>query len=72
MADNGLDEARLFEGIGAQIEKKFGHLGEKVVDENVLVIRRGFDEVKSLDPENLSDDGRRGRQGPDHPRAARP
>ena len=41
----GLDEKRLFEGIRAQTEKKFGHLGVRVVEDNIRVIRRGWDEV---------------------------
>ncbi len=50
----GLDEQRLFEGIKKQLVKKFGHLGEKVVDDNVRVIRRGYDEVVRLDPAALA------------------
>jgi pyruvate-ferredoxin/flavodoxin oxidoreductase len=45
MEREGLDEEALFAGIRAQIEKKFGHLGERVVEDNVRVIRRGFDEM---------------------------
>ncbi len=41
----GLGEQELFEGIRAQTEKKFGHLGKHVVEDNVRVIRRGWDEV---------------------------
>ena len=41
----GIDEARLFEGIRAQMQKKFGHRGAQVVEDNVRVIRRGWDEV---------------------------
>ncbi len=43
-------EARLFEGIGAQLQKKFGHRGTAVVEDNVRVIRRGFDEVHVVEP----------------------
>jgi pyruvate-ferredoxin/flavodoxin oxidoreductase len=45
----GLDRDRLFEGIRKQLAKKFGHLGERVVEDNVRVIRRGFDELVELD-----------------------
>lgn len=41
-------EARLFEGIRAQLKKKFGHRGAAVVEDNVRVIRRGFDEVLAV------------------------
>ena len=49
MEKEGLDEKKLFDGIRKQIEKKFGHLGQAVVEDNVRVIRRGFDEVKLLE-----------------------
>jgi pyruvate-ferredoxin/flavodoxin oxidoreductase len=45
MEAEGLDEETLFAGIKKQLEKKFGHLGQRVVDANIEVIRRGFDEV---------------------------
>ena len=38
-------EARLFDGFRAQFTKKFGHRGGSVVEDNLRVIRRGFDEV---------------------------
>jgi len=44
----GLNEEQLFEGIKKQIEKKFGHLGARVVEDNIRVIRRGFDEVEAV------------------------
>ncbi len=47
----GLDEQRLFEGIKKQLQKKFGHLGARVVEDNVRVIRRGYDEVEAVDVE---------------------
>lgn len=43
-------EARLFEGIRAQLTKKFGHRGTAVVEDNVRVIRRGFDQVLAVEP----------------------
>ncbi len=46
--NEGLDEAGVFEGIKAQIESKFGKLGQRVVDDNMRVIRRGFDEVTAV------------------------
>jgi pyruvate-ferredoxin/flavodoxin oxidoreductase len=44
----GLDEDKLFEGIRAQIQHKFGHRGERVVEDNVRVIRRGYDELREV------------------------
>jgi pyruvate-ferredoxin/flavodoxin oxidoreductase len=50
----GLDEAKLWEGIQKQMQKKFGHLGQRVVDDNLRVIRRGYDEVQAVDTERLA------------------
>jgi len=43
-----VSEARLFEGIHHQLEKKFGGKGATVVEDNVRVIRRGYDEVVAV------------------------
>ncbi|MBW2713924.1 MAG: 2-oxoacid:acceptor oxidoreductase family protein, partial [Deltaproteobacteria bacterium] len=53
MEQEGLSEERLFEGIRKQLSKKFGHLGERVVEDNLRVIRRGFDEVEEVDYRQL-------------------
>ncbi len=45
MKRESLDEATLFDGIRAQMQAKFGGKGERVVEDNVRVIRRGFDEL---------------------------
>ncbi len=50
----GLAEDKLFEAIRAQLKKKFGHLGERVVEDNVRVIRRGYDEIRNVDTERLA------------------
>jgi len=57
MSTHGLSRERLFEGIHKQTAKKFGHLGERVIEDNIRVITRGFDEVQALDPEELGDEG---------------
>ncbi len=44
----GMDEEALFAGIRRQIEAKFGKLGERVVEDNMRVIRRGYDEVAEV------------------------
>ncbi|MEX2284879.1 MAG: 2-oxoacid:acceptor oxidoreductase family protein [Gemmatimonadota bacterium] len=51
MTSEKLDETRLFEGIHKQLEQKFGKHGKHVVDDNLRVIRRGFDEVKQFEVE---------------------
>jgi pyruvate-ferredoxin/flavodoxin oxidoreductase len=53
----GLDQETLLDGIRKQLKKKFGHLGEKVVEDNVRVIRRGYDELVAVDPANLTMEG---------------
>jgi len=57
MTTHGLSRERLFEGIHKQLSKKFGHLGERVVEDNMRVITRGFDEVNALDLAELEDAG---------------
>ena len=57
MEREGLDDEKLFEGIRAQLNKKFGHLGGRVVEDNVRVIQRGFNEVVELDHEALGEEG---------------
>ncbi len=41
----GLSEAQLLKAIEDQLNKKFGSKGQRVVDDNMRVVRRGFDEV---------------------------
>jgi len=43
-----LDEARLFESIREQLQHKFGAKGKRVVEDNVRVVRRGFDEIREI------------------------
>ncbi|MFH0944899.1 MAG: 2-oxoacid:acceptor oxidoreductase family protein, partial [Planctomycetota bacterium] len=56
MASEGLDRDQLMKGIEAQLKKKFGHLGEGVVKDNLRVIQRGFDELQTLDVASLTAD----------------
>ena len=55
LAREGKDESALFEGIRHQLEKKFGHRGGHVVDDNLRVIRRGFDEVRAVQITPIAD-----------------
>jgi pyruvate-ferredoxin/flavodoxin oxidoreductase len=48
MSDRGFDEAQLLEAIRRQLEHKFGHLGARVVEENLKVIKRGYDELQEI------------------------
>ena len=42
-------ESALFDGIRAQLTKKFGAKGGHVVEDNLRVIRRGFDELREVE-----------------------
>jgi pyruvate-ferredoxin/flavodoxin oxidoreductase len=48
-AQEKLSEEQIFAGIRSQLQRKFGKLGDQVVDDNLRVIRRGYDEVIELD-----------------------
>lgn len=50
LAREGMSEQSVFEGIRAQLQKKFGKKGVQVVEDNVRVIRRGFDELVPVEP----------------------
>lgn len=43
-----LTEASLFEAIRFQVEKKFGSKGARVVEDNMRVVQRGFDELVEI------------------------
>jgi len=44
----GLDEDGLFAAIEDQLRHKFGAKGERIVQDNVRVVRRGFDEIVEI------------------------
>ncbi|MES9927399.1 MAG: 2-oxoacid:acceptor oxidoreductase family protein, partial [Candidatus Thiodiazotropha sp. 6PDIVS] len=48
MEMSGLDEKKLFSAIEAQLEAKFGSKGRRVVEDNLRVVRRGFDEIHEI------------------------
>ncbi len=56
----GLDEAKLLEAIHSQLQDKFGSKGARVVEDNMRVVRRGFDEVKQIATDTVvaADDGK--------------
>ena len=61
LAREGSSEKSVFEGIRKQLAKKFGSKGEQVVEDNLRVIRRGFDEVHAVEPaegENIDEPGK--------------
>ncbi len=44
----GLDEQKLFTTIETQLDAKFGSKGRRVVEDNLRVVRRGFDEIREI------------------------
>jgi len=48
MEQAGLDEPRLLEAIRSQLQHKFGSKGARVVEDNMRVVKRGFDEVQPI------------------------
>ncbi|WP_078118994.1 2-oxoacid:acceptor oxidoreductase family protein [Thiosocius teredinicola] len=48
MAQNNLDEQGLFDAIDRQLRHKFGGKGERIVQDNLRVVQRGFDEVREI------------------------
>ena len=57
MQRDDLDEKTLFDGVRSQLTKKFGHLGERVVEDNIRVIRRGYDDLQGVDVAALPEGG---------------
>ncbi len=48
MAAAKLSEEKLFQAIRKQLQDKFGGKGARVVEDNLRVVRRGFDEIKEI------------------------
>jgi pyruvate-ferredoxin/flavodoxin oxidoreductase len=48
MQQSGLAEQQLFAAIKSQLEHKFGSKGARVVEDNLRVVRRGFDEIREI------------------------
>lgn len=69
VASKGIDEAKLFAGIRAQLDKKFSKLGASVVDDNLRVIDRGYHELREVDYSALPLEGAVDARIPDMPSA---
>ncbi len=55
MEKTGMSEQALLKAIEDQVQHKFGSKGQRVVDDNMRVVRRGFDEVHEIKEKVLSD-----------------
>jgi pyruvate-ferredoxin/flavodoxin oxidoreductase len=49
----GLSEETLFAAIENQLESKFGKKGKRIVDDNLRVVRRGYEELFEIKPEQM-------------------
>ncbi|ADE12711.1 2-oxoacid:acceptor oxidoreductase family protein [Sideroxydans lithotrophicus] len=49
----GLSEETLFTAIENQLEHKFGKKGKRIVDDNLRVVRRGYEEIFEIKPEQM-------------------
>jgi pyruvate-ferredoxin/flavodoxin oxidoreductase len=54
MQSAGLNEKTLFKAIEEQLESKFGSKGRRVVEDNLRVVRRGFDEIHEITNKAIS------------------
>jgi pyruvate-ferredoxin/flavodoxin oxidoreductase len=67
MGQAKLTDQNLFQAIRSQLEHKFGTKGARVVEDNVRVVRRGFDEVKEITDKKISAAPLTVRKAPDVP-----
>jgi len=67
MDQAGLDEAALLEAIRSQLQEKFGSKGARVVEDNMRVVRRGFDEVQAVPHGGLEQTAAAGRAAGSEP-----
>ncbi|TWT79042.1 Pyruvate-flavodoxin oxidoreductase [Planctomycetes bacterium CA13] len=63
----GLSEQRLLDSIHAQLQKKFGGKGARIVDENMQVVKRGYDEVQPVPHGEVAQPGSNGHAGSSEP-----
>ncbi|WP_223846244.1 2-oxoacid:acceptor oxidoreductase family protein [Wenzhouxiangella sp. AB-CW3] len=56
LEEHGLNEESLIDAMRERLEHKFGTRGARVVEDNLRVIRRGFDELKELTDFDLPDE----------------
>ena len=57
MEKSGLTETTLLKAIEDQLQHKFGGKGQRVVDDNMRVVKRGFDEVHEIKNKVISENG---------------
>jgi pyruvate-ferredoxin/flavodoxin oxidoreductase len=55
LGKHGLSEAKLLDAIRDQLQYKFGSKGARVVEDNMRVVRRGFEEVAEITDKSIGD-----------------
>ena len=55
MKQANLSEQQLFDAIRLQLDHKFGGKGARVVEDNVRVVRRGFDQVREITDKRIAE-----------------
>ena len=58
---HGLSETKLLDAIKDQLQEKFGSKGSRVVEDNVRVVRRGFEESTEVTEKDLSENRTNGK-----------
>ena len=61
MEQAGLDDAKLLDAIREQLQEKFGSKGQRVVEDNMRVVKRGFDEIREIVAGPLTEDSLAGK-----------
>ena len=56
LAEHGMDEERLIDSMREPLQKKFGARGARVVEDNLRVIRRGYDELREVSDYRLPEE----------------
>ncbi|KPJ96052.1 MAG: pyruvate ferredoxin oxidoreductase [Gammaproteobacteria bacterium SG8_11] len=56
MGKAGLTEEKLLQAIKEQLRHKFGSKGARVVEDNLRVVQRGFDEIQEITEKPVSDE----------------
>ncbi len=73
MQQAGLTDEQLLDAIGEQLEHKFGSKGRRVVEDNMRVVKRGFDEIREVVPGPVTETRVGGRRvGPKLPVMVKP
>jgi len=63
MEKANLNEGTLLKAIEEQLQSKFGSKGQRVVDDNMRVVKRGFDEVHEITQKELGAQNAAGKNG---------